>query len=247
MTPVRPLCLASLLWMLGLPWLLRLPSAVPGAGSARPPRSPGAAARPSTPPVLARHASQSNTDGQAAATAVSGNTFGPAAGGPVSPEIDEGSSDPPALRASALRGSCSSAGPSGAISNATVGVESSAECDGVVQGGFVVFGVDVSRTRPGDLVPLDVPDDHGIRQRRRPSTVPRSPPPAGQRPAYLSSPQCYCHRCGRANQRLIPSRAFHPRGMRSEYRFQPFYWVSAASGSCLAGRVSASQPIRPSG
>jgi hypothetical protein len=45
-----------------------------------------------------------------------------------------------------------------------VGVESSGECGGVAEDGFVVFWAGVSLTGPGDQVPLDIPDDHGIRQ-----------------------------------------------------------------------------------
>jgi hypothetical protein len=77
------------------------------------------------------------------------------------------------------------------IGNATVGVESSGECLGVLADGFVGFWADVSLIGPGDQVPLDVPDDHGIRQRRRPSTVPRSPPPAAPAASVLSSLHCF--------------------------------------------------------
>jgi hypothetical protein len=73
------------------------------------------------------------------------------------------------------------------IANATAGVESSGECDGAAAGGFAVFGADVSLTRPGDKNPLDVPDDQGIRQRRRPNTVPE-PSPAGQLGRLIALP-----------------------------------------------------------
>jgi hypothetical protein len=145
------------------------------------------AAGRSAPPVLARHASQSNTGGRAAAAPPAA----PAGFGGLFALI-------------ALFGSFGSAGSTGAvIANATVGAESSAESPGAAADCFAVFGADVSLTRPGDQVPLDVPDDHGIRQRRRPSTVPRSPPPGRPRDRRIELPSLFCHRCGPANQRHI--------------------------------------------
>ena len=141
--------------------------------------------------------------------------------------------------------SFSPVGSTGFVSgNATVGVASSGEFDRASADGFVAFGSDVSLTASGDHVPLDVPDDHGIRQRRRPNTV-LEPSPGRPVGRLIALPSLFCHGCRRANQRFIQGTHLP----RAEYGRAVRFFDSAGTGSgvCLAGRVSASQPTRPSG
>ena len=61
--------------------------------------------------------------------------------------------------------------------------------EGSADGDLVVFGGNADATATGDHGSADVPDDQGLRQRRRPNTVPRSPPQQGRpQPASPAKP-----------------------------------------------------------
>jgi len=191
------------------------PSSAPAATLAttatpvRPLQRRSAAWAASADPAVSRSACSSSSVSGDAVDGSADGVDGSADGGPSS--APRRPSTPPVRARHAAQSS--TGGRAGfARANLTVGVESSGEAGRVGGGGFAVFWSDVRLTRPGDQDPLDVPDDHGIRQRRRPNTVPRTLPRPARSAGLSRSPHSFCHCGAPANQRLISSRAIQRMG-----------------------------------